>query len=53
MFVSLIGIENVWILIMISLKFVTKGQVNNIRVLVQVMAWCQIGYKPLSEQMLT
>ena len=33
---------NVWILITISLTFVTKGQVNNIQVLVQAMAWHQI-----------
>ena len=38
--------EKFCILINISLKFVPKGQVNNIPALVQIMAWCQIGYKP-------
>ena len=37
---------------MISLKFVLKGQINNIPVLVQVMAWRRSGDKPLSEQMM-
>ena len=37
------------ILINISLKFVPKGPINNIPALVQIMAWCQIGAKPLSE----
>ena len=31
--------ENVWILIMISLKFVPKVRINNIPGLVQIMAW--------------
>ena len=31
--------ENVWISIKISLKFVPKGPINNIPVLVQIMAW--------------
>ena len=31
--------ENVWILIKISLKFVPKGPINNIPVLVHIMAW--------------
>ena len=31
--------ENVWMSINISLKFVPKGQINNIPTLVQVMAW--------------
>ena len=31
--------ENVWISINISLKFVPRGQINNIPTLVQVMAW--------------
>ena len=44
--------ENVWILIKISLKFVSKGPINNIPALVQIMAWCQISDKPLSEPML-
>ena len=41
--------ENVWILIKISLKFVLKGQNNNIASLVQIMAWRRLGDKPLSE----
>ena len=41
--------ENVWILIAISLQFVLKGPVNNIPALVQIVAWCPPGDKPLSE----
>ena len=44
--------DNVWISITISLKFVPKGSINNIPVLVQVMAWCRPGDKPLSEPMM-
>ena len=44
--------ENVQILIKISLKFVHKGQIDNIPALVQIMACCQPGNKPLSEPML-
>ena len=44
--------ENVWIWIKISLKFVPKGLINKIPALVQVMAWCRPGAKPLSEPML-
>ena len=44
--------ENAWILINISLKFVPKGPINTILVLVQIMAWCQPGDKPLSEPMM-
>ena len=29
--------------------FVTKGPINNIPALVQIMAWCQLGDKALSE----
>ena len=36
----------------ISLKFVSKGSINKIARLVQVMAWCQPGNKPLSEPMM-
>ena len=39
-------------LIKISLKFVPKGQVNYITALVQMMAWCLPGDKPLSDQMM-
>ena len=41
--------ENVWIPFEISLKFVPKGQINNIPSLVQIMAWCRPGSKPLFE----
>ena len=41
------------ILIRISLKFVPRGQTDNKSVLVQLMAWRQIGDKPLSEPILT
>ena len=44
--------ENVWILIKISLYFVSNGSINNIQALVQIMAWCQPGDKPLSEPMM-
>ena len=43
--------ENVWISIIISLKFVPRGPINNIPTLVQIMAWRRPGYKPLSEAM--
>ena len=43
---------NVWILIKISMKFVPKGPMNNIPALVQIMAWCRPGNKPLSELMM-
>ena len=46
-------IENVRILIQISLKFVPKGSIDNKPVLVQIMAWRQTGPKPLPEAMLT
>ena len=38
--------ENVRISIMISLKFVPKGPINNIPALVQIMAWRRSGDKP-------
>ena len=44
--------ENVWISINISLKFVPRGQINNIPTLVQIMAWRRLGDKPLSEPMM-
>ena len=44
--------KNVRISINISLKFVPKGIINNIPALVQVMAWCRPGDKPLSEPMM-
>ena len=45
-------IENGWIVIDISLKFVPKGPINNISALVQIMAWRQPGDKPLFEPMM-
>ena len=45
-------IENVWISIKISLKFVPKGPINNIPALVQIMAWRRPGDKTLSEPMM-
>ena len=44
--------ENICIPINISLKFVPKGQINNIPSLVQIMAWRRPGDKPLFELML-
>ena len=44
--------ENVWISINISMKFVPRGQINNIPTLVQVMAWRRPSDKPLFEPML-
>ena len=44
--------ENLWILIMIWLKFVPKGPISNISALVQIMAWRRPGDKPLSEPMM-
>ena len=43
--------ENIWIPIKIWLKFVSKGSINNIPALVQIMAWGRPGHKPLSEPM--
>ena len=45
--------ENVWIAIKISLKFVSKGPIDNKPAFVQVMAWRRTGDKPLPEPMLT
>ena len=44
--------ENVSIAIKILLKFVPKSPINNIPVLVQIMAWRRPGDKPLSEIMM-
>ena len=43
--------ENVQIPIKILLKFVPRGPINYIPALVQIMAWCRPGDKPLSEPM--
>ena len=45
--------ENDNVVIQISLKFVHKGYIDNMSALVQVMAWCLTGTKPLPETMLT
>ena len=45
--------ENDRIPIRMSLKFVPTSPVDNKPALVQVMAWCRIGDKPLPELMLT
>ena len=33
--------QNVWISLNISLKFVSKGPINNIPALIQIMVWCR------------
>ena len=43
--------KNVWVLIEISLKFVSNCPIDNIPALVQIMAWRRPGDKPLSEPM--
>ena len=43
---------NGWTSIMIPLKFVPKGKINNIPALVQIMAWRRPGDKLLSEPMM-
>ena len=45
--------EKFWILIKFSLKFVSKGLIDNNPVLVEIMAWRRIGGKPLSERIFT
>ena len=44
--------ENVWISLKISLKFVPIVRINNVLVLVQIVAWHRPGDKPLSEPMM-
>ena len=44
--------ENARISLKISLKFVPTVRINNIAALVQIMAWCRPGDKPLSEPMM-
>ena len=41
--------ENKLISIDISLNPILYGQINNVTALVQIMAWCRPGDKPLSE----
>ena len=45
--------EKFCVLSQVPLKFIPKDQVDNKSSLVQVMAWCQKGTKPLSEPMMT
>ena len=45
--------EKFRILIKIALKFVPQGPIDNISALVSIMAWRQIGDKPLSKPILT
>ena len=45
--------ENDEIVIQISPKFVRMSQIDNRPALVQVMAWCRTGDKPLPEPMMT
>ena len=45
--------ENDEILIQISLKFVPRSPIDNKAVLVQIMARCWTGNRPLSEPMVT
>ena len=51
-FKCIVLIENVRISMNISLKIVPKAPINNIPSLVQIMAWCRPGNKPLSEPMM-
>ena len=44
--------EKFCILIKILLKFLSKGPIDDNPALVQIMTWCWIGDKPLSESML-
>ena len=44
--------ENIAVSISISLKFVSKGLIDNMAALVQIMAWRRSGDKPLSEPMM-
>ena len=45
-------IENVLILLKISLKFVRRVRINNILALVPIMAWHRLCDKPLSDTLL-
>ena len=44
--------ENFWIPIKISMEFVSKGPINNIPSLFQIMVWRRAGAKPLSKPMM-
>ena len=45
--------ENIWISNKISLRYVPWGLIDTMWALVQKIAWCRPGDKPLSEPMLT
>ena len=45
--------EYVWISINISVNFVSKYPIYSKPTLVQLMAWCRTGNKPLPEPMMT
>ena len=49
----LVNEKGFFILVKISMKFLPEGPINNNTALVQIMAWCWIGNKPLYEPMLT
>ena len=51
-FNNILWIENNFILIEILFKFVPDGPIDKKLALVQVMAWCRTGTKPLSEPMM-
>ena len=51
-FICVLLNENVWIPLKISLKFLPKVWINNITALVQIMAQCWLGNKPLSVSMM-
>ena len=40
-------------IIQIWMKFIPRSPIDNKPTLVQVMAWCRAGNKPLSEPMMT
>ena len=44
--------ENVWLLNTIRWKFVSQGPIDSNIALIQIMAWCWTGDKPLSEPMM-
>ena len=45
--------ENICVFILISLKFIPTGPVDDKSSLVQVIDWCATGNKPLTKSMLT
>ena len=45
--------EKSCVMIRISMRFLPKDPINNKLAMVQVMAWCRTGNKPLPEPMLT